>query len=129
MEELYVARMDMTVGGRQVQKGEIIPMVLGRNATIVFGERTRWTYRLQPGEHGEVCGTDGCQRVFADAGSLHRHRLLVHAPERDARERARLEAAKAAREREEAGETIGGHEVVKVKRGPRGDVPYISPMP
>lgn len=121
-EPLWVAKMDMTLGGRKVNRGQIVKPGGDRNDHRIFADSSRWTYRFDGGQT-EVCGTDGCQAEFSNLGVLDRHRLLVHKPEHDRRE---IERAKARQEAEEAGETFAGQEVVKVQQGPGGPVPYIK---
>lgn len=123
----WVSKLDQTLAGRKVSKGQLIRPTGAVRDHMIFGDNTRWTFRYDGGEP-VPCGTDGCDGLFNNLGSLERHRLVVHAPERDDRERAKREARESAQAAEDRGETIGGHEVVGVKRGPRGSVPYIAPL-
>lgn len=132
-EEYFVAKLDMTVAGKRVNKGQLIQPTGSPNDHKIYGDDTHWTHRWD-GSEPEVCGTDGCGLKFAHLGSLNRHRKIVHGPERDARERGRIEQAKAKLDREmQPGEevvpgetTIRGHVVSKVRHGPGGPVPYIE---
>ena len=126
MEELWVSNRDQTLAGQKVSKGQIIKPAGSINDRIIFNDNSRWAFPMRVGEPIE-CGTDGCKAQFDCTANLLRHREIVHKPERDERTKGKAEKARYAREAEEAGETIGGREVVKVKRGPGGEVPYISP--
>ena len=123
-EELYVAKMAMTVAGKAVIAGEVICPVGERWDYMLFGENTRWTYRFN-GEPME-CGTDGCDRKFAHMGALHRHREQVHGPEWDERRRAAAEARHWAQKAEAEGETVGGIPVVERRGSPHGKVDYLD---
>ncbi len=124
-EQWWVAKMDMTLAGQKVHKGQLIRPTGNVNDHRLFGDNTRWTYRYDGGEP-EVCGSDGCAASFINLGALDRHRSLMHKAERDEREQVRLERINAAKEAEETGETIGGLEVVAERSGPGGPVPYIK---
>ena len=126
-EQWWVAKRDMTLNGQTVSKGQLIRPSGALRDHQIFGDNTHWTYRLDMGD-GEPCGTDGCTAAFDNLGSLAQHRRQVHAPERDERQRAEREAAAYAARAEERGDTIGGHEIVAEKAGPRGSVPYIAPL-
>ena len=120
-EQLWVAKLDMTMAGRKVNKGQIVKPSGSAHDHVLFGENTRWTYRYDGADPLE-CGTDGCDAVFTSLGLLDRHRSLIHAPERDERAKAAVADRKAAARAEERGDTIGGHAVVAEKHGPRGAV-------
>lgn len=127
-ETWYVANKDMTLAGRKVTKGQLVKPEGFANDHKIYGDRTPYTYRYD-GTDPLTCGTDGCDTQCINLGALDRHREVVHKPERDERERARAAALEAAKEREERGESIGGHEIVTEKSGPGGRVPYIkNPM-
>ena len=118
----WIAKMDMTLSGQKVSKGQIIRPMGAVNDRRIFGENSHWAYRYD-GTETVTCGSDGCSAEFPTLGLADRHRLLVHKPERDRRE---AEAAEAHRRAEEQGESIGGYEVVQEKSGPGGSVPYIK---
>jgi len=117
--------MDMTLAGQRVTKGQLIKPAGSANDHRLFGDNTRWAYRYDGG-NPEVCGSDGCNASFVSLGLLDRHRVILHKPERDATERARLERMEAIKDAEETGETIGGLEVVGERAGPGGSVPYVK---
>ena len=123
--QLWVARMDMTVGGVKVHKGQVIAPPGEINDRKVFSGDSRWAYRYD-GAGAFVCGTDGCAAEFETEAALFRHRRLAHKADWDARERARVEAMREAAKAEERGDTIGGRQIVDVKSGPRGPVPYVN---
>jgi hypothetical protein len=122
---MWVAKMDMTLAGQKVCKGQLIKPAGSANDHKLFGDNSRWTYRYDGGE-SLTCGSDGCTAEFVNLGTLERHRNIVHRPERDERERARLRAIGDKAQREENGETIGGLEIVDEKKGPHGTVPYVK---
>lgn len=124
-EEWFVSKLEQTLNGEKLTKGQLCQPKGGRNDHRIFGDNTHWTYRFDGDANENTCGTDGCGARFDCLGSLNRHRVQAHGPEWDARERAKVEAAKDRVERELSGETIGGHEVEKVVPGPRGPVEYI----
>ena len=123
-EAWWVAKMEMAVAGKNVVKGELIRPTGARNDHLVFQDNSHWAYRFD-GEPLE-CGSDGCRRLFSTAHVLAQHRVKVHGPERDARERAKVEDRQGAAHREAVGETIGGRPVVKEVPGPGGPVQYIE---
>ncbi len=124
--QLYSVKLPFRYDGHMLGPGEVVKPIGERNDHVLFGDNTHW-FRRFDGEPLE-CGSDGCEAKFDSLGSLDRHRRSVHGPEREARLRDRQEAAQERVEREIAGETIGGHEVVKTVSGPRGPVPYINPV-
>lgn len=126
-EQYWVSKKDMTLAGVKVSKGQLVRPNGGVNDHVIYGDNTRWTYRYD-GTDPLTCGTDGCTAMFDNLGTLERHRQLVHAPERDERQRAQAAVVRAAAMAEERGDTIGGHEIVAEKRGPGGAVPYIAPL-
>ena len=126
-EELWISTKDQTLSGQKVTKGQVIQRIGGVHAHLVFADNSRWAMRLPVGLTPILCDSDGCQAQFDCHANLFRHREIVHKPERDEQEQARLADLAEARKAEAAGETIGGREIVKVKRGPGGEVPYISP--
>ena len=127
-QQLFVARKDMTLSGIKVNVGQICQPSGARNDHMIFvGDGSRWAVPFR-GDSPIPCDTDGCPHNFDNLGNLQRHRDLVHKPERDQRAITKAQAMRAAQEREEAGETIGGHPVTKTKKGPRGDVSYIEPF-
>lgn len=125
----YLAKRDMTLSGRKVMKGQLVAPAGAPNDYRVFGDNTHWTARWD-GFDSLLCDTDGCQDRFDCQANLSRHRLIVHAPERDAREQARLQE-RADREYHPGDDitpgetTIGGRVVEQIKSGPRGPVPYV----
>lgn len=134
-KQWWVSKRDMTLAGQKVSKGQLIRPSGAAHDSIIFGDNTRWAFRLDEDVTTPLlCDTDGCPCRFADDGTLNRHRVLVHAPERDARERAKIEAIQRAADRELQADgdvipgetTIGGHVVSQVKKGPRGPVPYLE---
>lgn len=130
VEELWVSRREQTLAGQKVSVGQIIRPTGARNDHLIFApegspHRGRWAYPYI-GTEPVPCSTDGCSALFDSLGSLARHRDLVHKKEWDDREKAKIEEARLAREAEERGDTIGGRAITKVKKGPRGDVPYIE---
>lgn len=124
--DLWVSNRDQTLAGRNVSKGQLIAPAGAQHDRLIFRDDSRWAYRFQGGQT-YICGTDGCTAEFESDTMLFRHRDLVHKPERDAREKARLEHIESAKRAEENGDTIGGHEIVMTKSGPRGPVDYIAP--
>lgn len=127
-EPWWVAKLDMTLAGQKVWAGQLVRPTGARRDDAIFGEHSRWTRRFEGRESDATpCGTDGCPALFITLGQLDRHRQLVHAPEREYRERRRAEEVRYAAEREESGETIGGMPVESVRQGPGGPVPYIKP--
>jgi hypothetical protein len=126
-ETWYVARKDMTLAGQQVHKGQLVRPSGAVNDHVIYGDATAWVYLWQgKNSDSEECGTDGCRARFDNLGSLQRHRALAHGPEWDARMKARASADRLAREAEEQGLSIGGHEIVGHRSGPGGQVPYIK---
>ncbi len=126
-ETIYISKMKQTFTGAPLVRGQVVKPSGARNDSLLFGDNTRWTYQF----HGTdtdllTCDSDGCPERFADADALRQHRLLVHAPERDARERAILRAKQERVEAEMSGDTVGGHPIEQVKSGPGGPVPYID---
>lgn len=126
MSELWVSNKDQTLAGVKVSKGQIIERRGSVNDRLIFTDSSRWAFRLSPGVKPIPCGTDGCSAEFDCQANLNRHREIVHKPEWDDREQARLARIRERAEAEEYGETIGGHEVVAEKAGPRGKVPYVK---
>ena len=119
----WISKRDQTLSGLKVTKGQLIRPSGAVNDHIVFGDNSRWAHRYD-GSDPLTCGVDGCPAQLDTLGSLDHHRFITHAPEINARAQAKAEAA---REAEERGDTIGGHEVIKAKVGPGGEVPYIAP--
>lgn len=121
-EQYWVSKLDMTLSGRQVSKGQLVQPAGAVNDHRIFGDNNRYTSRYD-GKDPILCETDGCGALFADLGTLARHRGIVHAPERN---RAALDRAEARKRAEESGETFAGMPVVDEKAGPRGKVPYVK---
>ncbi len=124
--EVWVSNREQTLAGEKVGKGQIVKPTGAIHDNLVFNANSRWAYRTVIVESVH-CDTDGCKAEFVGEAHLFRHREIVHKPERDAREKARLAALDSAKQAEDEGYTIGGHEIVKTKQGPGGEVPYIQP--
>ncbi len=125
IDELWVSNRDQTLSGVKVTKGQIIRPTPAPNAHIIFSDKSQWAFRYRGGEP-LLCDTDGCMAQFDCTANLYRHREIIHKPERDSREIARLAMLQDSKEAELTGETIGGHEITQTKRGPRGPVPYVG---
>lgn len=126
----WICRRDfdygVNMGGGRYNIGQVVaPLgLVNDHKLFMSGDATHWT---APFEGEPVrCGTDGCVAEFGNEAYLARHRLRVHAPERAERERRAALAAEQAQRAEDRGDTIGGREVVEVRSGPRGAVPYIG---
>jgi len=110
-----------------VSKGQIVEPQGSVHDRLIFNDQSRWAFRLPADVKPLLCETDGCPAQFNCEANLIRHREIVHKPERDERSIARVAEMQARAEAEDAGETIGGREIIKTKKGPRGEVPYIQP--
>ncbi len=124
---LFVSKMKQNFTGAPLVRGQIVTPQGSRNDQIILGDATRWTYRYEGLDSDlRICDTEGCTERFIDDDAVRQHRLLVHAPIIDARERARLAALRGAAAAEQRGETIRGLPIEKVKHGPGGPVPYVD---
>jgi hypothetical protein len=122
---LYIAKLSFGYGGESLEPGQVVSPVGERNDYKLFGDNTYYFMRFD-GEP-EECGTDGCKKRFANLGTLQAHRQRVHAPEREFRDRRRVEIAQERARMERDGESIGGVPVIDTKPGPRGEaVPYVD---